>query len=129
MNIIAELAGLVDIAEVEAVDRLLEAPEQEIACPDPLACARIARDFVVGHGQQLERIFALEPHGVQRRAPGHAVEVIGQALGQRKAPVIRKANQAFAEFDAVLRRIVNGDWLGTPDRLGHGPRSLLIFPA
>src|SRR3546814_7224612 len=63
----------------------------------------VAGDLVIGHGEQLERIFALQPPAVDRRLPAQQVEAIGDALRQRKPLVIRDADEPLALFDPVLR--------------------------
>ncbi len=131
VEIVAKAVGLLDLPVVEPRDRLLEPAIQEIAGPQRLAGARVARHQFGRQGEQLERIFALEPHRVERRVPGQAVEAVGQPLGQRQAAVVADADEALALLDAVfLERLGFRFHFGkSAGPGGHDPLSLLILSA
>ena len=105
--------------------KLLAVPDDDVP-GDGRAGAAVTRHVVIGDGQQLERIFALQPAAMDRRLPAEQIEMMGDLLRQRKALVIRDADEALALLDAVLA-LLGRQVLAAADRqaarLAHPPRS------
>ena len=62
----------------------------------------IARQRVVGHRKQFERIASAQPQAVQRRAPGQPMKTVGKPLAERQ-PAVARAHQPLARRDLAGR--------------------------
>ena len=133
VDMIGKGRAKVEPSEIDRVDNLLAAAKQEIARAECLPRPCIAGNIVVGHGQQLERIFAAQLATVDRRLPAEQVEMIGDPLRQRQPLVIRDADEALALFYSIVRghgigRFPGGSG-GDAPRVVHPPRSFRILSA
>ena len=133
VDIVGKGRAKVEPGEIDRVDDLLAATEQEIARAQRLPRPRIAGNVVVGDGQQLERIFTAQLAAVDRRLPTEQIEMIGDPLGQRQPLVIRDADEALALFYSIVRghgiSHLSGGSGGDAPRVVHPPRSFRILSA
>ena len=93
--------GDVERREIKIGERNAFATEAEHPAEHRLPRAQITDDRIVGHREQLQREATAQAKTVQRRAPGQAVETVGEAIGQRQTLVAIEPNQPLAFLDPV----------------------------
>ncbi len=89
------------LGEIELGDRPLFAAEVDHAVEQAVAAMDVAEKGIVGHCDELERMASAQPHSVERRAPGQALEAFGDALGKAEATITAGADEPFAFLDSV----------------------------
>ena len=98
------------------------APGQQRAVEQRETRVGVAGQRVDRNGQQAQRVAPLQPHVVERRAPGQPFEILAQPLAERVRRGGIGADEAATVLDPVPRLLLAA-------ALAHQPRNARILAA